>query len=54
MQVKNPFEPKEVVGITNYIDFGFELLTRYFQLLAVYLNMASRLVCSPCYTETNK
>ncbi|XP_042019688.1 uncharacterized protein LOC121767485 isoform X1 [Salvia splendens] len=27
-RVKNPFEPKEVVGITNYIDFGFELLTR--------------------------
>ncbi|CAI0456107.1 unnamed protein product [Linum tenue] len=27
-QVKNPFEGNEVVGITNYIDFGFELKTR--------------------------
>ncbi|XP_042029753.1 uncharacterized protein LOC121776628 [Salvia splendens] len=27
-EVKNPLEPKEVVGITNYIDFGFELQTR--------------------------
>ncbi|KAL5571358.1 hypothetical protein UlMin_020955 [Ulmus minor] len=27
-RVKNPFEENEVVGITNYIDFGFELLTR--------------------------
>ncbi|KAF7801511.1 plant/K24A2-2 protein [Senna tora] len=27
-QVKNPFEPDSVVGITNYIDFGFELQTR--------------------------
>ncbi|KAI8541482.1 hypothetical protein RHMOL_Rhmol08G0064400 [Rhododendron molle] len=27
-QVKNPIEEKEVVGITNYIDFGFELQTR--------------------------
>ncbi|KAK9104470.1 hypothetical protein Scep_021314 [Stephania cephalantha] len=26
--VKNPFEGDEVVGITNYIDFGFELETR--------------------------
>ncbi|KAH7851880.1 hypothetical protein Vadar_017712 [Vaccinium darrowii] len=27
-QVKNPFAGKEVVGIMNYIDFGFELQTR--------------------------
>lgn len=27
-RVKNPFEESEVVGITNYIDFGFELQTR--------------------------
>ncbi|GAB2225897.1 hypothetical protein Droror1_Dr00021668 [Drosera rotundifolia] len=27
-RVKNPFEEDEVVGITNYIDFGFELQTR--------------------------
>ncbi|KAI8541481.1 hypothetical protein RHMOL_Rhmol08G0064400 [Rhododendron molle] len=27
-RVKNPIEEKEVVGITNYIDFGFELQTR--------------------------
>ncbi|KAB1209175.1 hypothetical protein CJ030_MR6G015601 [Morella rubra] len=27
-QVKNPFEEDEIVGITNYIDFGFELRTR--------------------------
>ncbi|CAN1182788.1 hypothetical protein LINPERPRIM_LOCUS31739 [Linum perenne] len=27
-QVKNPFEGDEVVGITNYIDFGFELQAR--------------------------
>lgn len=27
-QVKNPFEENEVVGITNYIDLGFELQTR--------------------------
>lgn len=26
--MKNPFEESEVVGITNYIDFGFELQTR--------------------------
>ncbi|KAF5760544.1 hypothetical protein HanXRQr2_Chr16g0754731 [Helianthus annuus] len=26
--VKNPLEDNEVVGITNYIDFGFELQTR--------------------------
>lgn len=30
-QVKNPLEEDEIVGITNYIDFGFELQTRYFQ-----------------------
>lgn len=29
MKVKNPFEENGVVGITNYIDFGFELQTRY-------------------------
>lgn len=29
MQVKNPFEENDIVGITNYIDFGFELQTRY-------------------------
>ncbi|KAH7850920.1 hypothetical protein Vadar_004640 [Vaccinium darrowii] len=28
-RVKNPLEEKEVVGITNYIDFGFELQTRF-------------------------
>jgi len=28
MQVNNPFEENQVVGITNYIDFGFELETR--------------------------
>ncbi|KAJ0712497.1 hypothetical protein HanOQP8_Chr09g0335511 [Helianthus annuus] len=27
-RVKNPLEENEVIGITNYIDFGFELLTR--------------------------
>ncbi|KAF5201573.1 Protease do-like 1 protein [Thalictrum thalictroides] len=27
-QVKNPFEGNGIVGITNYIDFGFELETR--------------------------
>ncbi|PON56194.1 beta-galactosidase [Trema orientale] len=27
-RVKNPLEESEVVGITNYIDFGFELQTR--------------------------
>ncbi|GAB2231197.1 hypothetical protein Droror1_Dr00027486 [Drosera rotundifolia] len=27
-RVKNPFEEDEVVGITNYIGFGFELQTR--------------------------
>lgn len=27
-RVKNPLEEDEVVGITNYIDFGFELQTR--------------------------
>ncbi|KAH6774434.1 beta-galactosidase [Perilla frutescens var. hirtella] len=27
-RVKNPLEEKGVVGITNYIDFGFELQTR--------------------------
>ncbi|GMN42508.1 hypothetical protein TIFTF001_011714 [Ficus carica] len=27
-QVKNPLEENEIVGITNYIDFGFELQTR--------------------------
>lgn len=28
-QVKNPFEASQVVGITNYVDFGFELKTRF-------------------------
>ncbi|KAK4786142.1 hypothetical protein SAY86_002831 [Trapa natans] len=27
-RVKNPFEENDIVGITNYIDFGFELQTR--------------------------
>ncbi|XP_010555965.1 PREDICTED: uncharacterized protein LOC104825337 isoform X2 [Tarenaya hassleriana] len=27
-RVKNPFEENEVVGITNYIDLGFEIQTR--------------------------
>ncbi|KAJ6792171.1 Uncharacterized protein M6B38_240690 [Iris pallida] len=27
-RVNNPFEENQVVGITNYIDFGFELATR--------------------------
>ncbi|KAG8384827.1 hypothetical protein BUALT_Bualt04G0158800 [Buddleja alternifolia] len=27
-KVKNPLEEDEIVGITNYIDFGFELQTR--------------------------
>jgi hypothetical protein len=27
-QVKNPFEDDQIVGITNYIDFGLELATR--------------------------
>ncbi|KAH0463797.1 hypothetical protein IEQ34_006583 [Dendrobium chrysotoxum] len=27
-EVNNPFEENQVVGITNYIDFGFELTTR--------------------------
>ncbi|KAK6911781.1 hypothetical protein RJ641_023874 [Dillenia turbinata] len=26
--VKNPIEENEIVGITNYIDFGFELKSR--------------------------
>ncbi|BAB01480.1 unnamed protein product [Arabidopsis thaliana] len=29
-QVQNPFEENQVVGITNYIDFGFELQSRFF------------------------
>ncbi|KAM0070483.1 hypothetical protein Hdeb2414_s0001g00013641 [Helianthus debilis subsp. tardiflorus] len=28
LQVKNPLEDNEVVGITNYIDFGFKLQAR--------------------------
>ncbi|KAL0685590.1 hypothetical protein Bca4012_052438 [Brassica carinata] len=31
-QVKNPFEENKVVGITNYIDLGFELQTRFFSV----------------------
>lgn len=27
-QVQNPFEENEIIGITNYLDFGFELKTR--------------------------
>ncbi|XP_075483386.1 uncharacterized protein LOC142523460 [Primulina tabacum] len=27
-RIKNPLEENEIVGITNYIDFGFELQTR--------------------------
>lgn len=27
-KVKNPFEESEIIGITNYLDFGFELKTR--------------------------
>jgi hypothetical protein len=27
-RVQNPFEENQVVGITNYIDFGFELQSR--------------------------
>ncbi|KAL7606872.1 hypothetical protein Lser_V15G20666 [Lactuca serriola] len=27
-RVKNPLEENEIIGITNYIDFGFELQTR--------------------------
>ncbi|KAG1368033.1 hypothetical protein COCNU_14G005010 [Cocos nucifera] len=27
-RVTNPFEENQIVGITNYIDFGFELVTR--------------------------
>lgn len=27
-KVNNPFEENQIVGITNYIDFGFELATR--------------------------
>lgn len=39
-QVKNPFEQNEIVGITNYIDFGFELQTRYsFPVSCVQYNM---------------
>lgn len=39
-QVKNPFEQNEIVGITNYIDFGFELQTRYsFSVSCVQYNM---------------
>lgn len=38
IQVKNPLEENEVVGITNYIDFGFELQTRYFHLFTCVLN----------------
>jgi hypothetical protein len=29
MQVNNPFEDDQVVGITNYIDVGLKLATRY-------------------------
>lgn len=29
MQVKNPFEIKEVVAITNYVDLGFEFEHTY-------------------------
>uniref|UniRef100_A0A0D3GB72 Uncharacterized protein n=1 Tax=Oryza barthii TaxID=65489 RepID=A0A0D3GB72_9ORYZ len=28
-EVKNPFEDDQIVGITNYIDFGLELATSY-------------------------
>lgn len=34
-KVKNPMEENEVVGITNYIDVGFELKTRYLSLILV-------------------
>ncbi|CAL9128496.1 unnamed protein product [Musa textilis] len=27
-RVKNPFEESQIAGITNYIDFGFELMSR--------------------------
>ncbi|KAJ8428889.1 hypothetical protein Cgig2_021056 [Carnegiea gigantea] len=27
-RVQNPFEEDEIVGVTNYLDFGFELITR--------------------------
>lgn len=27
-KVQNPFEESEIIGITNYLDFGFELKTR--------------------------
>ncbi|XP_048498930.1 uncharacterized protein LOC104907659 isoform X2 [Beta vulgaris subsp. vulgaris] len=27
-KVQNPFEENEIIGITNYLDFGFELKTR--------------------------
>jgi len=30
-QIQNPLEEDEVVGITNYIDFGFELHSRYYK-----------------------
>lgn len=35
LKVKNPMEESEVVGITNYIDVGFELKTRYLSLILV-------------------
>ena len=35
-QVTNPFEVDQVVGITNYIDVGLELATRYlFELVVI-------------------
>lgn len=33
LQVKNPFEEADVVGITNYIDLGFEFEQRSTLLL---------------------
>nr|GEX67930.1 hypothetical protein [Tanacetum cinerariifolium] len=38
-KVNNPFEESEVIGITNYIDFGFELLTREKWGLLVQLSL---------------
>ena len=33
---QNPFEEDEIVGITNYLDFGFELITRYMESIYQY------------------
>ncbi len=41
--MKNPFEPNEVVGITNYVDLGFEFEHR----CKLFSYQASSLLLSP-------